>query len=291
MRTLLAGTDLSSRSDRALGRAALLARDFKARLLLLHVVDDDQPPAMIDQDRSQAAAILGGQALHLAELASARPEILIETGDPFDAIVKTAREREADLIVMGPHRKRLLRGIFVGTTIERVMRTGNAPVLMVNAYPADTYRRVLLAVDLSEASAHAGRRAKALGLLDSADVSIVHAFRPYAKALLGRTGANQDIIEEHVLHTAVEAASELTSFLNREHLDEDRYEIVLKEGDPFGAIKESVRHQNPDLLVIGTRGHTGLKRLFLGSVADEVFRQVECDVLAVPPEQASFSDA
>jgi universal stress protein E len=291
MRTLLVGTDLSSRSDRALHRAALMAREFKARLLFLHVVDDDQPRAMIDQDRRQATALLDSQALNLAELANAHPDVLVKMGDPFEVIVETAREQQADLIVMGAHRKRLLRDIFVGTTIERVMRTGNAPVLMVNAYPNGSYRRVLLAVDLSDASARAGRAAKALGLMGSAAVSIMHAFRPYAKALLGRAGANQDVITKHVVHTAAEVASELTSFLDQEGLNDERYEITLEEGDPFGTIKDSVKRQNPDLLVIGTRGHTGLKRLLLGSVADEVLRQVECDVLAVPPEQVSVSKA
>lgn len=215
----------------------------------------------------------------------------MRTGDPFDVIVETAREQQADLIVMGAHRKHLLRDIFVGTTIERVMRTGNAPVLMVNAYPNGAYRRVLLAVDLSEASARAARAAKALGFLASSDVLIVHAFRPYAKALLGRTGAHQDVITKHVVHTAAEVASELTSFLDREDLNDERYKILLEEGDPFGTIRDSVRRQNPDLLVIGTRGHTGLKRLLLGSVADEVLRQVECDILAIPPEQVSISNA
>jgi universal stress protein E len=291
MRMLLVATDLSSRSDRALHRAALMAREFKARLALLHVVDDDQPPAMIDQDMRQAKALLDGQALQLAELANTRPDVLVKIGDPFEVIVQTMREQQADLIVMGAHRKRLLRDIFVGTTIERVMRTGNAPVLMVNAYPDGAYRRVLLAVDLSDASARAAQAAKALGLLGAPAVSIVHAFRPYAKALLGRAGANQDIITQHVVHTAMEVASELTSFLDREGLNDERHEIILEEGDPFATIKESVRRKNPDLLVIGTRGHTGLKRLLLGSVADEVMRQVECDVLAVPPEQVAISNA
>jgi universal stress protein E len=286
MRTLIAGTDLSSRSDRALRRAALMAGEFKARLLLLHVVDDDQPPALIDHDRRQATAVLDGQAMQLAELAQARPDILVKTGDPFDVIVTTAREQQADLVVMGTHRKHLLREIFVGTTIERVMRTGNAPVLMVNADPGGAYRRVLLAVDLSEASARAARAARALGFLEQSDVSIVHAFRPYAKALLGRTGASQDVITKHVVHTAVEVGSELRAFLDREELDNERYQIILEEGDPFATIRDSVRRRNPDLLVIGTRGHGGLKRLLLGSVADEILRQVECDVLAVPPESA-----
>lgn len=289
MRMLLAGTDLSSRSDRALHRAALLAREFKARLVILHVVDDDQPPALIDQDSRQATALLDGQALQLAELANARPDVLVRVGDPFDVIVRTAREQEADLIVLGAHRKRILRDIFVGTTIERVMRTGSAPVLMVNSYPNDPYRRLLLAIDMSEASGRAAQAARTLGLLSPAKVSILHAFRPYAKSMLGYVGANQEVVTKHVVHTALEAAGEVTSFLRREGLNDDRYEIILEEGDPFGTIRDVVKRQNPDLLVIGTRGHTGLKRILLGSVADEVLRQVECDVLAVPPEQALIS--
>jgi nucleotide-binding universal stress UspA family protein len=286
MRMILVGTDLSSRSDRALHRAAFLARQFKARLLLLHVVDDDQPPALVDQDKRQATAVLDEQALHMAEFANARPDVLVELGDPFEVIVKTARTHKADLIVMGAHRKRALRDIFVGTTIERVMRTGNTPVLMVNAHPDAPYRRLLLAIDMSDASARAAQSAKALGLLDAAEVSILHAFRPYAKSMLGYVGANQDVVTNHVVHTALEAAGEVTSFLKREGMDDERYEILLEEGDPFGTIKDAVKRRNPNLLVIGTRGHTGLKRILLGSVADEALRQIECDVLAVPPDQA-----
>ena len=60
---------------------------------------------------------------------------------------------------MGAHRKQLLRDIFVGTTIERVIRTGPHPVLMVNNEVRRAYRTALAAVDMSEASASAIRTA------------------------------------------------------------------------------------------------------------------------------------
>lgn len=101
--------------------------------------------------------------------------------------------------------------------------------------------------------------------------------------MLGYVGANQDAVTTHVAHTALEAATELTSFLRRERIDDERYEILLEEGDPFETIRDAVKRRNPDLLVIGTRGHTGLKRILLGSVANDALRQIECDVLAVPP--------
>ena len=73
---------------------------------------------------------------------------------------------EADLIVLGAHRKQLLRDIFVGTTIERVIRTSPYPVLMVNAEVEQDYRNVLAAVDMSEPSARAIRVGKDLGLFE-----------------------------------------------------------------------------------------------------------------------------
>jgi nucleotide-binding universal stress UspA family protein len=66
-------------------------------------------------------------------------------------------------VVMGEHRKRLLRDVFVGTTIERVMRIGHRPVLMASGPAEWTYRRVLAAVDTSESAAYALRTAQRLG--------------------------------------------------------------------------------------------------------------------------------
>lgn len=291
MQTILTGTDLSPRSDRALHRAALLARQFKAQLLVLHVVKDGQPSAMAEYERRQAAALLHGQAAHLAEIANAPPDILVETGTPFEVIVRTARERQADLVVVGAHHGRRLREVLAGTTVERVVRAGNMPVLVVDAYPNGPYRRVLVALDLSDASAQAFRAAQELGLLRSAEVSVVHAFRPHAKSMLSRTGASDDIIAGHVVNTAFEAAGDLTSFLDREGLNDDRHELVVEEGAPFAVLTDAIRRQNPDLLVIGTRKHTGLKRVFLGSVAEEILRHVECDVLTVPPAELSTATA
>src|SRR3546814_14650277 len=85
---------------------------------------------------------------------------------------------------MGAHRKSILRGIFVGTTIERVMRTGGRPVLMVNTPPAGGYRRVVVAIDLSPASQNAIPAAQALGFLDGVDVPVLPAFAALAKRVL-----------------------------------------------------------------------------------------------------------
>src|SRR3546814_5231611 len=61
------------------------------------------------------------------------------------------------------------------------MRCGHHPVLMVNTEASGPYRRVIAAVDMSEASANALRTARTLGLLDGAYVTLLHTFQPLTK--------------------------------------------------------------------------------------------------------------
>ncbi len=58
-------------------------------------------------------------------------------------------------------------------------------------------------------------------------------------------------------------------------------EAVVREGYPATAIEEEARSRHADLVVIGTRGHSGLKHLLLGSVAERVVQKAPCPVLAV----------
>lgn len=58
-------------------------------------------------------------------------------------------------------------------------------------------------------------------------------------------------------------------------------ETVVREGYPATAIEEEAKARDADLVVIGTRGHSGVKHLLLGSVAERVVQKAPCPVLAV----------
>jgi nucleotide-binding universal stress UspA family protein len=58
-------------------------------------------------------------------------------------------------------------------------------------------------------------------------------------------------------------------------------ETVVREGYPATAIEDEARERSVDLIVIGTRGHSGLKHLLLGSVAERVVQKAPCPVLTV----------
>lgn len=281
---LLCATDLSSRSDRAVRRAAILAKETGAELVLLSVVDDDRPELLLASERRDVTRQLADQARGMPEMQGLNPRLRVEVGDPFDAIIRAADEEKADLVVMGEHRRRLLRDMFIGTTIERVMRLGGRPVLMVNRPSERPYLQVLAAVDISEPSASALRAAIRLGFAKRGELTVFHAFLQPGRGSMVLAGLTSEAIAGHVAATAVQARADVGKYLRTLALDlgSQLPPIVVQEGTPGDALKETVNRLSPDLVVIGTRAHGAIGRLLLGSTAEEALRTLNCDVLAVP---------
>jgi len=287
MRRILAATDFSPRSDRAIRRAGLLAAEFAAPLTILHVVDDDKPADFVAEETKSAESALDRLIRSTEELGDISCETKIAFGEPFEGIIAAARQASADLIVMGAHRKEILRDIFVGTTLERVIRAGACPVLMVNMEPSAPYRRGLAAVDLSEFSLHALRVAKELDFLGRASVTIFHAFSSMVRGTLATANMSERDLEEASAKASARASRQLTRFLKDIDLGELPYPRRIAEGPPVAAISKAVKDLGADFVVIGTRGRSGWSKLLLGSVADEVLREIDRDILAVP----AFRDA
>ena len=209
---ILAATDFSTRSNRALRQAGLLAQPSKAQLHIVHVVDDDQPDELVRMEKREAERVLNEQTASMPELRNVQTRPIVVTGDPFDGILRAAADVNADLIVMGSHRKQLL-DIIVGTTIERVIRKGAFPVLMVNNEAQRRYENVLAAVDMVDASADALRVATTTGLIGDCRATLLHAFMPMAKGKLLVAGADQANIDSYVANERQEAIDELAAFL------------------------------------------------------------------------------
>ena len=280
---ILTATDFSTRSHRTLRRAGLLAQARNAELTLVHVVDDDQPKQLVEIESREAERILAEQISAMAELRGARCRPLVVAGDPFDGILRSAASIGADLIVMGAHRKQLLRDIFVGTTVERVVRTGPYPVLMVNTEAAQAYRNAVAAVDISEPSANAIRAAKSVGVMSDESITFLHAFLPLGKRQMSRAGIDRAAIDEHVASERRRAIDELVPFVAANELGGPNVSLRVEEGDPFEVISRAVEEMRPDLLIIGTHGRSGLLKVLLGSVTEAALRDLDVDILAVPP--------
>jgi nucleotide-binding universal stress UspA family protein len=144
-RRILVAVDGSPTSMKGLREAIRLAKDGRAQLLLLHVVNE--LPAFASLDGFVPGVDLvpalrkGGQRILAKAKAAAEKEgiraktLLRETlgGPAADAIVRGARRQRADLIVLGTHGRRGLRRLVLGSDAEAVVRTSPVPVLLVRA--------------------------------------------------------------------------------------------------------------------------------------------------------------
>jgi len=275
----LAATDFSTRSNRALRQAGLLAQPGRDRLLVVHVVDDDQPEELIRAEKREAELVLAEQMDSMPELRGVECRPMVVTGNPFDGILRVAADSRADLIVMGRHRKQLLLDIFVGTTIERVIRKGSVPVLMVNNEAQLKYQNIVAPVDMSEASANALRTALTAGVITDGGATLLHAFWVLRK---GQMFEDKASIDSYVASERQRAMDELATFVVANDFNRVRWSLRAEEGAPIEVISRAVSEMRPDLLVMGTHGRSRLGKALIGSVTEEALRSLSVDILAVP---------
>lgn len=283
MKRILVATDFSTRSDRAIRRASLLAKQFGASLTIVHAVDDDKHSSAIGSEKTTAEELLAD----VAETVRASDGIECDTrtvlGSAFDAIVRTGETIDTDITVIGQHRRHVLRDIFVGTTAERTIRANTRPTLMANAMPASAYRNILVAVDLSNCSGDALRGLTRLGLGSGTKLSVLNVFD--TSITRGRTGAYMSHleVEKHLTSIQSRAKADLASFLF--DWDFAPSAKILRPNDlsTHYVIDMVARDMSADLIVLGTHGRSGFMRFALGSIARDVLAISECDVLVIPP--------
>lgn len=291
MKTIVVATDFSERSDRAIRRAKLLAREFDSKLHLVHVVDDDLAQAIVLAERDASTKILEEMTNTIEGNDGLECDFRVVLGKPFFGINQVARDLKADLIVVGPHRRQLLRGILVGTTVERTIRTSDRPILLANGVPAASYSRSLIASDLSAFSEETIRTANTMGLLGRLNVSLLHVFSGPGMALMNRASLSEDEKRYYIAGERTRAAKEVASFMDK--LDVDGMSTILKPATSsiVGTICDTATELSAELIVIGTSARSAILRVLLGSVTEGVLSTTDRDVLAIPPQQIQADEA
>ncbi len=160
-KTILFPTDFSGRCDRPRDRAIQLAREWGARLIVLHVLPEPASAAETVEGRETAAR---AEARLSTEVQAQDLEVAtrLTFGDVAKKILKASAEIAADLIVMGLSRYDEIGDYVVGTTVERVIQHGSVSTLVVKEKAGPHYRNLLVGTDFSTCSMIALRAAFAV---------------------------------------------------------------------------------------------------------------------------------
>ena len=290
--TIMAAFDLEAGSEAVLTRAIQLARTHAARLVLLHVVEAEpllqaasasgrRENNLRRQVKRQALATI--EPLLIESGRTRRTEVQVEFGSPHDIITHMAKERHADVILVGPGKGRTSRERFLGGTADRVIRTAHASVLVVRKGAEGPYRRVAVAVDFSPQSATAVKEVRKLAR--EADLQLVHAADiplGFQQAML-HAGTPQIEIQKYYSARIAKARDDLSSF-GRAVVEADKVATRVLEGDPGPALVRFSKAHRVDLLAMGPHGRGVIRQALLGSVTLRALIEVTCDILvAIKP--------
>jgi len=139
-------------------------------------------------------------------------------------------------------------------------------------------RSILIATDFSEASEKALRYSLALARFYGSKLCLAHVV-----SSLGLTMAGPGAIaacEEAVLR---EAADLEDSLIQAGALTGIQHKFIVRQGDIWPELREIIRQERTDLLVVGTHGRHGIHKLIFGSIAEQIFRKADCPVLTLGP--------
>lgn len=281
-------TDFSEGAQHALDRALRLPLGPKSKLTLLHVLPDDIPgklrkEAIAEAERSlEKTAARASQEILRAGMKVQVVSDVVE-GVASEQILKRAHTVEADVICMGRHGRRSLTQVLLGSVSSKVVRVSDLPVLVVKSHGLqpggasqaglNPYRRVVAAIDLLKGSDRVLKAMKPY-VEGVVDLSVLHASAiPYEDFVL----LDSSRVEELRVEALSQATKDLRSLVTKAGLV--RAEPKVAGGDARLLILEEAKAHTAELIVVGTRGVKGLKRVVVGSVAEWVLANAPCDVL------------
>ena len=299
--SILCPIDYSDASAGALRYAAAIAEHFLTRLIVLSVEDPLLTAAMDlgtgahwtreEAEREIAKFVTGTFGDHAETLAMCEYDVAV--GKPPVEILRVARERSCDLIVMSSHGRTGARRLCFGSTTERVLRETTGPALgtpPANPGPIhmeDAKRllgRIVVPVDLSPASAYQTQVAR--GLAEALDLPavLVHVIEPVRSHLIARL--NLAGLDTERRAVAEDGLNELLATMPPRL----KSEALIAHGDPAEETAKVVRDRHAGLVVIGLHG-SPLLGPRMGSVTYRMLCLVPTLVLALPPRQAEAADA
>lgn len=289
LKSILCPIDFSDFSAAAYQYALSLADYYRAKVVVLHIVElwkypfADYAAQEADYAKFSKALSEGGEVQlkrFIQEHSTDRlqPELVIHQGNAPNCILSFAQKQNLELIVMGTHGRRGFDRLVLGSTTDRVMRKAACPVLVVSnsaqkersTGPDGRHRlsRIVYCTDFSNNSERA---------------------RGYALSLAAEYNAELTLL--HVAENAREVADAATISAERiQKLDnlvsvEERKNLNVRSEVRFGrSYEEIVRHAtgaHANLIIMAARGGNAVDRAVFGSTTYRVIQLGPCPVLAI----------
>ncbi|MCD4663706.1 MAG: universal stress protein [Bacteroidales bacterium] len=275
---ILLATDLSKSSKNVVENAIGLAKIFRSKIILIHVLPDDikneKARLLLDEAAIKRLGAINDRIISKG-IKTAKP--ILEYGNYFDKIIQTADSINANMILIGAGEK-LKNDIFqLGTTAEKIIRKSVIPVWIIKNDNPLKIENILCPVDFSSESKRALKNAIIIARRFKAELVILSVYKvAYSGSLrlqIAWDEQNEYVRSEH--------KKEFNLFLDKFNMTDLSWDKEIRGGDPATEILQAISRDEFGLLIMGTTGKTGLGRIMMGSVTEKVTREVPCSFITL----------
>jgi nucleotide-binding universal stress UspA family protein len=264
--TLLIATDRSVFSEGAIREAINLAKRCSSKLYVVSVMETNPEYETIganvfQKEEEEAIEYLESIKKRVSQEGLSCQTTLLHGDDPYRLIVDTADEKMVDMIIIGRRGRTGLMKVLMGQVAAKVIGHATCKVLVVPKAARIEYKKLLVATDGSEHGMAAA--SEALGIAKRCGSNIIAV-----------SVANIDIELE-------KAKANVGRVFEMAQKDGIPVEALTPIGKSYDIIVETAGGRAVDLIVMGTYGETGLRKLLMGSTTEKVIGHAACAVLVV----------
>lgn len=213
------------------------------------------------------------QSEELARSQGVSIKTVCEEGEAYKRIIELAEAEDSHLIVMARRGRRSLARVLVGSTTSRVIGYTQRDVLVIPKTADLGWKNILLATDGSKCSQSATEKAIAFSKLYEGELKVVSVVDVPTEFY----GVSSQVVENLI--------KKAQGFVDEVQKKAEPFGIKVStfvgEGDAYQMITNLAKNEMADIIFMGSHGRTGLKRLLMGSVTEEVIGHTNCPVLVV----------
>ncbi len=266
LKSIVLATDGSKYSEGAIKEAIFMAKNCAAKLFAVQVLQVNPEFATEGLEYVEKMELSCRTHFdHVRDLSAAENveihSVCRRTDKPYEIIIEEAIDKEADVIVMGRRGWKGLKRFILGSVTSKVIAYSPCKVLVVPRGAAVKSEVIMLATDGSKYSEAAETEALSMAQRCTHMINFIALSVAKSSDKLGIAGENIEKIKKDAGQRGM------------------KIETIVEIGEPAKVILKTAKDRNVDLIILGTHGRKGLKKLAMGSVSEDVVTHSSCAVL------------
>ncbi|MBI4931489.1 MAG: universal stress protein [Bacteroidetes bacterium] len=283
---ILVPIDFSEQSLIALGQSYNLAREYKAEILLLYVMEDGgflkiATSKQLNSMKKDVQKRLDKLAEETAKKSKVHVDTMIAKGKTYEKIIEVADMTDALMIIMGCNSKKKLQKLFIGSNALRVVREATCPVITIKGKAhREGCKNIVLPLDLTKETRDKVRQAIEFANLGTfkAAIRVVSVLQSTDEFIVNKLTRQLEQVKSFIQKQGVECSAEIIK-------------TVKGEDSLAQCIIDYAHKVEGDLLIIMTQQETNFTRMFIGSTAQEVVNNSDIPVLSIIPQMRKYKMA